>query len=120
MGRNLPSELCLLSKVLLVSTHIHRETITSVKTAVLRQTRSATGDGGWGRKLLNTVLGYVWYSHHGQRVSQGAQLVQMPVDLVSIPMTHMVEKGLLSLSVLDTCTLLCVHARAITCVCTNK
>lgn len=116
MRRNLPSELCLLSKVLLVSTHIRREAITSVKTAVLRQTRSAAGDGGWGRKLLNTVLGYVWYSHHGQ----GAQLVQMPVDLVSIPMTHMVEKGLLSLSVLDTCTLLCVHACAITCVCKNK
>lgn len=36
MGRTLPSELCLLLKTLLISTHIHRETITSLKTAALK------------------------------------------------------------------------------------
>lgn len=56
MGRTSPSELCLLLKTLLVSTHTQRETIASARTAVLEQTTNATEDGEKKEALSNTVV----------------------------------------------------------------
>lgn len=56
MRKTPPSELGLLLKTLLISTHVHEETITSVKTAILKLTRS-TAEDEEKRKLLNVVLG---------------------------------------------------------------